>query len=146
MEVAGNYTFDAPRELTWIALQDPKVLGSVMPGGGGFEQVAENQFAGALQIKVGPVQGTFQAQIKLSDVQPPESYRIEVDGKGAPGFVKASGGLRLEARDGQTYMDYTGQAQIGGRVATVGQRLLDTSARSIIRQSLDGLNEYLKVQ
>ncbi|HVO44386.1 MAG TPA: carbon monoxide dehydrogenase subunit G [Aggregatilineales bacterium] len=146
MDISGNFTFDAPREMVWKALQDPNVLGSIMPGGQGFEQVGENQFAGVLQIKVGPVQGTFQGQIELSDVKPPESYQIQVDGKGAPGFVKATGNLHLEARDGQTYMDYAGQAQIGGRIASVGQRLLDTSARSIIRQSLDGLNEYLKVQ
>lgn len=146
MDVSGDYVFDAPQELVWKALQDPNVLGSVMPGGQGIEQVAENQFTGVLLIKVGPVQGTFQGQIKLSDVKPPESYRIEVDGKGAPGFVKATGALHLEPRDSQTFMTYTGQAQIGGRIASVGQRLLDTSARSIIRQSLEGLNEYLKVQ
>jgi carbon monoxide dehydrogenase subunit G len=117
-----------------------------MPGGQGFEQVAENQFAGVLHVKVGPVQGTFQAQIKLSDVKPPESYRIEVDGRGAPGFVKATGDIRLEPRGSQTYMEYVGQAHIGGRIASVGQRLLDATARSIIRQGLDGLNEYLKAQ
>jgi carbon monoxide dehydrogenase subunit G len=146
VELAGNYTFDAPREMVWIALQDPKVLGSVMPGGQGFAQVAANHFDGVLQIKVGPVQGAFEAQIKLTDVQPLESYRIEVHGKGAPGFVRASGDMRLDARDGKTLMEYAGHAQIGGRIATVGQRLLDTTARSIIRQGLDGLNEYLKVQ
>jgi carbon monoxide dehydrogenase subunit G len=146
MDISGEYVFDAPQELVWKALQDPNVLGSVMPGGQGFQQVAENQFSGTLLIKVGPVQGTFQGQIELSDVKPPDSYQIVVDGKGAPGFVKASGGMRLEPRDKQTFMAYSGQAQIGGRIASVGQRLLDSSARSIIRQSLDGLNEYLKVQ
>jgi carbon monoxide dehydrogenase subunit G len=146
MEISGDYVFDAPQEIVWKALQDPNVLGAVMPGGQKFEQVGEKQYAGALLIKVGPVQGTFQGEIKLSNINPPESYEIAVDGKGAPGFVKASGSLRLEPRNSQTYMQYSGQAQIGGRIASVGQRLLDTSARSIIRQSLEALNEYLKVQ
>lgn len=146
MELSGEYTFDAPQALVWDALQDPNVLGAVMPGGQGFQQVGENQYTGNLLIKVGPVQGTFQGQIKLKDIKAPESYNIEVDGKGAPGFVKASGGLKLEARGSQTFMAYSGQAQVGGRIASVGQRLMDSAARSITRQSLDALNEYLKVK
>jgi hypothetical protein len=117
-----------------------------MPGGKGFEQIGDNQYSGVLEVKVGPVQGTFQGKITLSDIKPPESYRMEVDGKGAPGFVKATGELRLETRGSQTYMEYAGEAQIGGRIASVGQRLIDSAARSIIRQSLEALNEYLKVE
>jgi len=146
MEVSGDYLFEAPQEMVWKALLDPNVLGSIMPGGQEFQQVAENEFKGGLKIQVGPVQGNFQGQIKLSDINPPESYHIEVDGKGAPGFVKGVGSLKLEPRDQHTFMQYSGQAQVGGRIASVGQRLLDSSARSIIRQSLEALNEYLKVQ
>lgn len=146
MDIAGEYTFDAPRDIVWKAIQDPQVLGSVMPGGEGFEEVGENQYKGALKVKVGPVQGTFTADLTLSDVVAPESYSIDVDGKGKPGFVKANGSLKLEDRGDQTFMEYTGTANIGGRIASVGQRLMDSTARSIIRQSLEGLNEYLKVQ
>jgi hypothetical protein len=146
MEVSGEYTFDAPQEITWKALQDPDVLSSVMPGGEDFEEVGENEYAGLLNIKVGPVQGKFKGRIKLSDIVPPESYQMDVDGKGAQGFVKANGGLRLTGQGDKTHMTYEGTAQVGGRIASVGQRLLDSSARSIIRQSLEGLNEYLKVQ
>jgi len=146
MDVAGEYTFDAPQEMVWDALQDPNVLGTIMPGGQGIEAVGDNEYKGMLHIKVGPVQGVFQGDIKLSNVVPPVGYHIDIDGKGAPGFVKAKGQLRLEARGQQTFMDYSGQANIGGRIASVGQRLIDSSARSIIRQSLDALNDYLKVQ
>src|SRR5690349_14482586 len=134
MEVAGDYTFDAPQELVWKSLLDPNVLGSVMPGGKGFEQTGEDEFSGILEVKVGPVQGTFQGKIKLSDIKAPESYQIEVDGKGSTGFVKATGKMRLEPRGQQTFMEYSGQAQVGGRIASVGQRLIDSAARSIIRQ------------
>jgi carbon monoxide dehydrogenase subunit G len=147
VDIAGDFTFDAPQNLVWEAIQDPAVLGSVMPGGEGFTQIANNEYNGALKVKVGVVQGLFTAHIKLSDIVAPNSYQIEVDSKGAPGFVKATGGINLEPRgDAQTFMEYTGSAQIGGRIASVGQRLLDTTARSIIRQSLEGLNEYLKVK
>lgn len=147
MKVAGEYTFDAPQDLVWQALQDPDVLASVMPGGEGFEEIGENEYAGNLNVKVGPVQGKFKGNIKLEDIVAPESYKIIVDGKGAPGFVKATGSLKLTPEgDAQTHIDYEGDAKVGGRIASVGQRLMDASAKSIIRQSLDGLNEYLKVQ
>ena len=146
MDVSGEYTFDAPQKLVWEALQDPDVLASVMPGGEGFEEVGENEYQGNLKIKVGPVQGKFTGNIKLLDLVAPESYRLEVDGKGAPGFVKATGGLKLTPQGAQTHMSYEGSAQVGGRIASVGQRLMDSSAKSIIRQSLDGLNEYLQTQ
>jgi uncharacterized protein len=146
MEISGDYVFDAPREMVWKALLDPNVLGAIMPGGKGFEQTDENQYKGVLEVKVGPVQGTFQGVIKLLDIIPPERYQIEVDGKGPAGFVKASGKMQLETRDSQTFMQYSGQAQVGGRIASVGQRLMDSAARSIIRQSLEALNEYLKIE
>jgi hypothetical protein len=147
VDIAGDFMFDAPQKLVWESIQDPAVLGSVMPGGEDFTQVGDNEYTGALKVKVGVVQGRFNAQIKLSDIVAPNSYQIAVDGKGAPGFVKATGGIKLEPRgEAQTYMEYAGSAQIGGRIASVGQRLLDTTARSIIRQSLEGLNEYLKVK
>ena len=146
MKIAGEYTFDAPQEMVWEAVQDPDVLGSILPGGEGIEEVGENEYSGNLKIKVGPVNGTFKGNIKLSDIVAPESYNIAVDGKGAPGFVKATGSLKLTGQGDQTQIDYEGNAQVGGRIASVGQRLLDASAKSIVRQSLEALNEYLKVQ
>ena len=146
MDISGEYTFDAPQELVWEALQDPDVLASVMPGGEGFEEVGENEYKGNLKIKVGPVQGKFTGNIKLKDIVPPESYRMEVEGKGAPGFVNAEGSLKLTGQGDQTHMAYEGTAQVGGRIASVGQRLMDSSAKSIIRQSLEGLNAYLQTQ
>jgi hypothetical protein len=146
MEITGEYTFDAPQNFVWEALHNPQVLGSVMPGGQGFDEVGEYEYEGSLKIKVGPVQGVFKAEIKLSDVVAPESYRISVDGKGGPGFVSATGNMKLEGRGAQTYMEYAGEAHIGGRIASVGQRLIDSTAHSIITHSLEGLNEYLKVQ
>lgn len=146
MKLDGEYTFDAPQALVWQALRDPDVLGSVLPGGEGIAEVGENEYEGDLKIKVGPVQGKFKGNIKLLEIVAPESYRMEVDGKGAPGFVKASGNIKLTGQGDRTHMVYEGDAQVGGRIASVGQRLMDTSAKAIIRQTLEALNEYLKVQ
>jgi len=146
MEVGGEYTFDAPQEMVWQALRDPEVLALVMPGGEEFKEIDENEYQGKLKIRIGPVMGEFSGNIKLSDIVEPSSYTMSVDGKGAPGFVEANGRLQLTGQSETTHMTYEGTAQIGGRIASVGQRLLDASAKSIIRQSLDGLNDYLITQ
>ena len=146
MEISGEYTFDAPRELVWQALNNPEVLSSIVPGSEGLEESGENEYIGNLNIKVGPVQGKFKGQINMTNLVEPESYHLDVDGKGAPGFVKANGDVKLADQEDKTLMTYEGTARVGGRIASVGQRLLDSSAKSIIRQSLEGLNEYLKTQ
>lgn len=144
MKIQGTYTFAAPRDVVWPMLQDPDVLARVMPGCEKLEKVDENAYSGILKIKVGPVQGKFNGDVKLSDIQNPESYTMEVNGKGAPGFVRGEGALRLEADGDMTILHYEGDAQVGGRLASVGQRLLDTSAKAIIRQSLEGLGQQIQ--
>jgi len=146
MKLTGNYTFEAPRDLVWEALNDPTVLARIMPGCEKLMQTGENEYEGALKIKVGPVQGTFQGKIKLSDIQAPSHYNMQVDGQGAPGFVKGVGGVRLEEQEGKTIMHYDGDAQVGGRIASVGQRLIESSAKSITNQSLEGLHAYVKAK
>ena len=146
MKIEGSYPFSAPRDVLWPMLLDPTILANIMPGCEKLETVDENQYEGVLKIKVGPVQGKFQGDVVLSDINSPESYSISVNGRGAPGFVKATGHLKLTDQGEQTHMVYEGTVQVGGRIASVGQRLMDTSAKSIIRQSLEALNEYLKAQ
>ena len=140
MKVAGDYTFDGPQQLVWDTLLDPEVLASVLPGCEKLDLVGENEYEGALKIKIGPVQGQFMGKVKLEDIQAPDSYTMQVDGRGAPGFVKATGHLKLEASGDQTGVTYEGDARVGGRLASVGQRLVESSAKAIIKQSLDGLN------
>ena len=146
MKVNGEYLFDGPQELVWDTLLDPEVLASVLPGCEKLELVGENEYEGALKIKVGPVQGQFMGKVKLEDIQAPDSYTMQVDGRGAPGFVKATGNLALQAAGAQTKVTYEGDAQVGGRLASVGQRLVESSAKAIIKQSLDGLNASVQAR
>jgi carbon monoxide dehydrogenase subunit G len=146
VKLEGTYTFDAPRETVWQALLDPEVLARTMPGCEKLEQIGENEYKGALKIRVGPVQGQFEGIVNLSNINAPESYRMQVDGKGAPGFMKGVGEVRLEDQGEATLMHYAGEAQVGGRIASVGQRLLDSSAKALTRQSLDGLHEQIKAR
>ena len=146
MKLEGTYPFNASRDIVWPLLQDPHVLASIMPGCEKLEQISDNEFEGILKIKVGPVQGTFNGKIILTDVNEPQSYNIIIDGKGAPGFVKGQGGVQLIEENGRTILQYEGDAQVGGRLASVGQRLLDTSARAIVRQGLEGLDQQVQAR
>ena len=143
MKLAGEYTFAAPRQLVWDALLDPTVLAAVLPGCERLEKVGDTEYEGRLAIKIGPIQGAFQGKVKLDQLNPPTSYTMDVDGRGAPGFVKAVARLTLsDAGDGTT-MRYDADAQVGGKVASVGQRLIESSAKAIVKQSLDGLNTVI---
>jgi carbon monoxide dehydrogenase subunit G len=146
MKIEGEYLFDVATEQVWEGLLDPAVLAATMPGCEKLELVGENQYEGMLNIKVGPVQGKFQGKIQLEDIRASEGYTIKVDGRGAPGFVKATATVELSSEGNQTRLQYNGDAQVGGRIASVGQRLLDSSAKAIIKQSLEGLNETLKAR
>ncbi|RMG91926.1 MAG: carbon monoxide dehydrogenase [Chloroflexi bacterium] len=146
MKIEGTHTFNAPRNVVWPMLLDPQVLANVMPGCEKLEKVGENDYTGVLKIRVGPVQGTFNGKVTLNNLTPPESYEMVVDGKGPAGFVKGNGRLRLEENGDTTTMHYEGDVQVGGRIASVGQRLLDTSARAIIRQSLEGLDQQVNAR
>ena len=146
MKIAGEYLFEGPQDVVWEALMDPDVLASVLPGCEKLERAGEDEYEGALEIKIGPVQGAFKGKVKLSDIVKPESYTMRVDGQGASGFVNATGHLELRPENGHTHVDYEGDAQVGGRLAAVGQRLVESSAKSIIKQSLDGLNESVKAR
>ncbi len=143
MKVSGEHRFDAPPAEVWEALLDPEVLAATMPGCQKLELTGENQYEGVLDIKVGPVQGRFQGKVQLSEIDPPNGYTMQLDGQGAPGFVKATARVTVEPDGDSALLGYDGDAQVGGRIASVGQRLLDSSARSIIKQSLEGLGAQI---
>jgi carbon monoxide dehydrogenase subunit G len=144
MKVAGSYTFEAPQETVWETLQNPGALTSVLPGCERLDEVAESIYEGELDIKVGPVQGKFKGRVEMCDLEPTSRFRLEIDGRGSSGFVRATARVELESSGASTIMHYDSDAQVGGRIASVGQRLLDSSAKSIIQQSLDGLQEVIR--
>ncbi|MEM7582368.1 MAG: carbon monoxide dehydrogenase subunit G [Acidobacteriota bacterium] len=146
MKIEGQHTFQAPRELVWKTVQDPNVLAAVLPGCEDFQETGENEFTGTLKIKVGPVQGKFKGTVALSDLIEPSSYNMRIQGKGAPGFVDGSGQLRLEEDGDTTVLHYEVDAKVGGRIASVGQRLLDSSSKVITRQALEGLDQQVTAQ
>ena len=145
MKLEGDYRFDASVQEVWDALFDPAILAAVMPGCEKLELI-DGHYVGEIKIKVGPVQGKFTGKVELVDKEEPRSYRMIVDGRGAPGFVKANATVALEAEDGGTRIRYDADAQVGGKIASVGQRLLEASSRAIVAQSLEGLHANIKLR
>jgi uncharacterized protein len=143
MKLDGEYVFDAGVQDVWDALFDPAVLAAVMPGCEKLELI-DGSYHGEIKVKVGPIQGAFTGKVDLLDQEPPASYRMIVDGRGAQGFVKATATIKLAPEGDGTRMRYDSDAQVGGKIASVGQRLIETSARAIVKQSLEGLSENVK--
>jgi carbon monoxide dehydrogenase subunit G len=144
MKVEGAYEFEATRETVFPMLRDRDILLAILPGCERLESIGDDRFEGIINIKVGPVQGRFNGEVIFSDMEEPERGKIVVKGQGAPGFVNGTGAFHLEPGGHGCTLRYTGDAQIGGRLAAVGQRLLDTSARAIIQSGLEGLDERVR--
>jgi carbon monoxide dehydrogenase subunit G len=145
MKLAGDYLFEASVPEVWSALFDPVILAAVMPGCEKLDLV-DGQYVGEIKVKVGPIQGKFAGKVDLKDKVEPRSYTMVVDGRGAPGFVKATAEVKLAPEGEHTRVSYDTEAQIGGKIASVGQRLLEASARAIVAQSLEGLHANIKLR
>lgn len=144
MKIEGEYTFDGSREEVWEIMRDPEVLASALPGTQSLDQVSENEYQGEMQVRIGPVAGLFSGNVAISDEVPPESLTMTVEGRGKPGFVKGTGAVKLLAQDGdKTLMQYQGDMQVGGRLASVGQRMMDSVSKSLLKQGLDSINQAL---
>ena len=145
MKLEGEYVFEAPVADVWSALMDPVVLAAVLPGCEKLER-KDGHFEGELNIKMGPIAGKFAGKVELTDIDEPKAYTMVIDGRGAPGFVKATATVKLEPEGEKTKLVYAADAQIGGKIATVGQRLVDASAKAIAKQALEGLHENVKAR
>jgi carbon monoxide dehydrogenase subunit G len=132
MDMQGSRVLAASRQQAWDALNDPEVLKACIPGCDRMEPAGENQYALGMAVKVGPVSARFGGKVLLQDVNPPSSYTLRFEGQGgAAGFGKGTAQVRLEPREPGCELHYTVNAQVGGRIAQVGQRLIDGVARSM---------------
>jgi uncharacterized protein len=132
MEMTGEFRIPAPRQRVWEALNDPEILKQSIPGCQTLEKVSDTEFNGKVVASVGPVRATFGGKVTLSDLDPPQSYTISGEGSsGVAGFAK--GGAKVDlAEDGEaTVLHYAVRAQVGGKLAQVGSRLIDGVARKM---------------
>lgn len=130
MEITGEYRIPAPQQRVWDALNDPAVLKSCIAGCQQLERIADNEFAAIVATKVGPVSATFRGSVNLSELQPPDGYTLVGQGQGgAAGFARMKARVGLKPDAGATVLTYAAQAEIGGKLASVGSRLVQSVAR-----------------
>lgn len=133
MELQSERLIPASIDATWAALNDPDVLKACIAGCQSLERTADDAFTAVVAVKVGPVSARFKGNLKLADVEPPHSYTIHFDGQGGiAGFGRGSADVALTPAEGeQTRLAYTARAQVGGKLAQIGSRLVDAAARKI---------------
>jgi uncharacterized protein len=134
MDLTGEYRIPAPRETVWAALNNPEVLKTCIPGCEELNKTSDTEFVARVIAKIGPVKAGFGGKVTLSDIDPPNGYTISGEGQGgAAGFAKGGAKVRLEPADGgaATVLHYTADAQIGGKLAQIGSRLVEGSAKKL---------------
>ena len=135
MDMAGERLISAPQNTVWSALNDPEILKACIPGCESLEATSENEMTAVAAIKLGPISAKFSGRVKLSDIDPPNGYTLSGEGKGGPaGFAKGAAKVRLTPKPEGTLLTYTVEAQVGGKIAQLGARLIDATAKSMADQ------------
>jgi carbon monoxide dehydrogenase subunit G len=130
MTMSGEVQLPASREEVWAKLNDPEVLKACVPGCEQLDKISDTEFQAVASIKVGPVKARWKGKVRLSDMDPPNSYRISGEGEGGvAGFAKGGANVSLAEKDGGTLLSYNVEAQIGGKLAQLGQRLINSAAK-----------------
>lgn len=145
MDMSGEHEIAAPRETVWNALNDPDVLKACIPGCQEIEKTSDTDFAAKVKAKVGPVNATFAGNVTLSNINPPESYTISGEGSGgAAGFAKGGADVSLADEGETTRLSYNVHAQVGGKLAQMGQRLIQSTANKYAKQFFDNFKAHLE--
>ena len=140
MKIAGSYVLPLPSERAYALLQNAVVLAKCIPGCDALERIGEDEYRMKMKMTLASLAGLFDGKVKIVDPHPPESFRLLVEGSGKIGFMKGDGVLRLTPKDAGTEVTYEGDAQVGGTMAAVGQRLIDTTARMLIKRFFEKLS------
>lgn len=143
MDMSGEYRIGASREAVWSALNDAEVLRASIPGCQSLEKVSDTEMVAKVVTKIGPVKATFEGHVTLSDLDPPNGYHISGEGKGGvAGFAKGGADVRLADDGGETVLSYEAKAQVGGKLAQLGSRLINSTAKKMADEFFSGFSEH----
>ncbi|WP_299865298.1 carbon monoxide dehydrogenase subunit G [uncultured Hoeflea sp.] len=144
MEMHGEERIAAPRQMVWEALNDPDVLRECIPGCQSLEKASDTEMSAVVKIKIGPVSAKFSGEVTLENINAPESYTIVGEGKGGiAGFAKGGADVKLTEDGAETILNYDVKAQVGGKLAQLGSRLIDSTSKKLAGQFFTKFNEVV---
>jgi uncharacterized protein len=134
MKIEGQHKIKAPRDRLWRLLTDPEVLSRCVPGCQSLEATEDGTYKMVMKAGVGSIKGLFNGSIKLDEIREPEHYKMIVEGKGPPGFLKGEGTIDLPDEGEETTVSYQGEVMVGGTLASVGQRMIQATSKMMVGQ------------
>jgi uncharacterized protein len=144
MDMTGERRIPAPRETVWQALNDPEVLKASIPGCETLEKLSDTEMKATATVRIGPISARFAGNVHLTDIDPPNGYAIGGEGQGGvAGFAKGGANVHLEDDGGGTLLRYEVHAQVGGKIAQLGARLIDASAKQMADTFFDRFSAYV---
>jgi hypothetical protein len=141
VKISGTQTLASSQEKVFALMQNPEVLARAIPGCESLEKIGEDEYRMKMKMAMASFSGAFEGKVRIADQDPPQSFRLIVEGSGKLGFIKGDGLLKLSAAGEGTEVSYEGDAQVGGTMAAVGQRLIDGTAKMLIRKFFERLAE-----
>ncbi|MEP7352093.1 MAG: carbon monoxide dehydrogenase subunit G [Acidobacteriota bacterium] len=139
MKISGTYQLALPPEEAYKRMQDPTVLAACMPGCDTLEKIGEDEYKMKMKLAMASLSGAFDGKVRITEQSPPDSFRLTVDGSGKLGFMKGEGLLKFTAVGTGSEVSYEGDVQVGGTIAAVGQRLIDGTAKMMIKRFFEKL-------
>ncbi len=146
MKLSGSYQINLEKQKVWEALNNPEILKKSIPGCEEFKKNSENEFSATATNKIGPFNATFTGDIELKDLNPPNSYKISGSGNSPVGFANGEASVTLEDFEGGTKLSYTVEANVGGKIAQVGSRLIDMTAKKMADIFFGNFSELISVK
>lgn len=143
MKIEKEYSINQPLSLVWDSIQDPELLAAILPGCKSLTPLSENKYQAEIEIKIGPVSGSYSSELELSDMRPLEGYNFSVSGIGNKGQMAGVGTIDLEEKDGKTILSFYAEGNVSGILARVGQRLIEAVGKKLVDQGFENFEKKL---